>query len=202
MRTLRRWELPDMPWGASLRAAGRSSTQIRTNRSLGSSPVMMGFMLLVLSPSQSHPPLLLRLSGERSSCVFSLMYRYICIVFGYLSVIVSSTGLILSRPAAELAWICTLSPSEWELALPYFLSHLLIFTSTPHPIRSVRCLMSRQALSWARRLSHRPRVFLALRLLLKAGHNTAVSLLLNRLAQRHSNGSKLFISYLFNGNVI
>lgn len=39
-------------------------------------------------------PFLLRLSGGSSSCVYSLMYRYICIDFGYLSVIVSSTGLI------------------------------------------------------------------------------------------------------------
>lgn len=53
-RTRRRWEWPDMPWGASLRAAGRSSTQIRTNRSLWSSPWWWGFILLVLSPSQSR----------------------------------------------------------------------------------------------------------------------------------------------------
>lgn len=51
----------------------------------------------------AHSPLLLRLSGESSSRVYSLMYRYICIDFGYLSVIVSSSGLMFSRPAAELA---------------------------------------------------------------------------------------------------
>lgn len=43
------------------------------------------------------------LSGGSSSYVYSLMYRYICIDFGYLSVIVSSTGRIFSRPTAELA---------------------------------------------------------------------------------------------------
>lgn len=47
--------------------------------------------------------LLLRLSGGSSSYVYSLMYRYICIDFGYLSVIVSSTGRIFSRPTVELA---------------------------------------------------------------------------------------------------
>lgn len=60
---------------------------------------------MVLSPSQSQlSPLLLRLSGGSSSYVYSLMYRYICIDFGYLSVIVSSTGLIFSK-GSQLNWL-------------------------------------------------------------------------------------------------
>lgn len=37
-RTRQTWEWLDTPWGASLRAAGRSSTLIKTNRRLWSSP--------------------------------------------------------------------------------------------------------------------------------------------------------------------
>lgn len=48
-------------------------------------------------------PLLARLSGGCSSYVYSLMYRYICIDFGYLSVIVSFTGLIFS--GSQLNWL-------------------------------------------------------------------------------------------------
>lgn len=53
-----------------------------------------------------HSPFLLRLSGAPSSCVYSLMYRYICIDFGYLSVIVSSAGLIVFFcPGPQLNWL-------------------------------------------------------------------------------------------------
>lgn len=42
MKTRQRWEWQDIRWGVSLRAAGRSSTQIRRNRSLRRSPLMVG----------------------------------------------------------------------------------------------------------------------------------------------------------------
>lgn len=73
-------------------------------RSLLHYPLMVGLYTVgAVTVPVTLSPLLLRLSGGSSSYVYSLMYRYICIDFGYLSVIVSSTGLIFSRPTAELA---------------------------------------------------------------------------------------------------
>ncbi len=66
-------------------------------------PLMAGLYTVgAVTVPVTRSPLLLRLSGGSSSYVYSLMYRYICIDFGYLSVIVFST-CIFSRPTAELA---------------------------------------------------------------------------------------------------
>lgn len=62
-------------------------------------PLMVGLYAVgAVTVPVTLSPLLLRLPGASSSYVYSLMYRYICIDFGYLSVIVSSTGQIFSRP--------------------------------------------------------------------------------------------------------
>lgn len=135
-------------------------------------PWWWGFMLLVLSPFQSRSPLLLRLPGDSSSCVYPLMYRYICIDFGYLSVIVSSSGLMFSRPAAELAWICSLSPITVTICLsspflppfasPYLhlsaSSSVCVLLSHPVPLHC-RSEASGQTLLWASGPASGPWVF-------------------------------------------
>lgn len=105
----------------------------------------VGAFTVPVTPS----PFLLRLSGSSSSYAYSLMYRYICIDFGYLSVIVSSTGLIFSRPTAELAWTYPF-PHHRErehasLHFSFLLSCLLIFTSTPHLLFAFSCHVLSQA---------------------------------------------------------
>lgn len=149
-RTPRRWEWPDTPWGASSRAAGRSSTQIKTNKEPTTFPLMVGLYTVgAVTVPVTLSPLLLRLSGGSSSYVYSLMYRYICIDFGYLSVIVFST-CIFSRPTAELAWTCTHSPSKrvrtcHSSFFSFLLSCLLISTSAPHLLFAFSCHVLSQA---------------------------------------------------------
>lgn len=84
---------------------------------------------------------MLRLSGGSSSLVYSLMYRYICIDFGYLSVIISSTGLNLLE---ALSWTgANLSPIPLSqrarthfssLLLPPFVSSPVTYFHKPHVI--------------------------------------------------------------------
>lgn len=83
-------------------------------------------------------PLLARLSGGCSSYVYSPMYRYICIDFGYLSVIVSSTGLIFSR--SQLNWL-ELSPiphqtESDDLSLFLFPPSFRVSSSSPQHLIS------------------------------------------------------------------
>lgn len=73
---------------------------------------------MVLPPSPvAHAHFVQRLSAAPSGCVDSLMFRYICIDFGYLSVIVSSAGpvgfffsLSSAGPTAAPARIYTAHP--------------------------------------------------------------------------------------------
>ena len=67
-------------------------------------PVMVGLFTVWCCHRPSHTlSITAKTVWRLFQLVYSVMYRYICIDFGYLSVIVSSTGRIFSRPTVELA---------------------------------------------------------------------------------------------------
>lgn len=155
------------------------------------------------------------------------MYRYICIDFGYLSVIVPSMGLMFSRLTAKLAWtLCNHSPSQRATACFSLLSpssfpvvsssfqHLISCTCSPvksfhkPPCRSEA--FSRAPLQGDNMVSG-PECFDSQThtegqglISLSQPHCCTLDLL---STARRFNGSKLFselepFRYLFNGNVM